>query len=149
MLLPILRLVYIEAMLVCDNAHVISMRYCLLYLPQQLGPFLFLSCCPRWPRQGRKVQYRGRYHAKLRQCKHGFTTLGTDEGEKNEFYIIVTGKWVGHKFSDTLLCCFSPFFPTNCFEIRTIKLCIPSRVFEQPCYHMLCSPAYVLSQPAK
>jgi len=89
MLLPILRLVYIEAMLVCDNAYVISMRYCLLYLPQQLGPFLFLSW---WPRQGKKAQHRWRYHAKLRQCKHGFTTLGTDEGGKNEFYIIVTGK---------------------------------------------------------
>jgi hypothetical protein len=38
-------------MFVQENASDITMQYCLLYLPWQLGSFLFGLCCPRWPMQ--------------------------------------------------------------------------------------------------
>ncbi len=60
---------------VFDNTSDITMWYCHSYLPWQLGSFLFLSCCPRWPRNVRKVRYCPRYlwhyHAKFCECKCG------------------------------------------------------------------------------
>jgi hypothetical protein len=98
--------------LLFDNASNIVIRYCLPYLPRQLGSFLFLSHRPRWPRKVRKAWYCWCYQAKFCQCKHTFNVyalttnygLNVDIKRKNRLLKVCYGPTTSTTFL-ALFCC--------------------------------------------